>query len=72
LIDGIPAKAYIYEGLWSDKLVIYSEPAFVKQFADLGLHVDEHGFLGTKHYDFPRRGILELLDRRFVIERVGC
>jgi gamma-glutamylcyclotransferase (GGCT)/AIG2-like uncharacterized protein YtfP len=71
LIDGVPAKAYIYEGLWSDKLIIYCEPSSIHQFAALGLHFDDLGFFGTKHFEFPRRGILELVDRQFVIERVG-
>ena len=71
LIDGIPAKAYIYEGLWSDKLIIYCEPSSIPQFAALGLHFDDLGYFGTKHFEFPRRGILELVDRQFVIERVG-
>jgi hypothetical protein len=71
LIDGIPAKSYIYEGLWSDKLVIYCESSSIQQFAALGLHFDDLGFFGTKHFEFPRRGILELVGKRFVIERVG-
>jgi hypothetical protein len=41
----------------------------VQHFRVMGLNMDDDGFFGTKYFDFIRRGILEVVDVRMVVER---
>jgi hypothetical protein len=68
LLNGHKAKMYFYTGTWSERLVFYCEPEVVPNFEAMGLRADEHGFFGTKRFNFIRRGILEIGCQRFVVE----
>jgi gamma-glutamylcyclotransferase (GGCT)/AIG2-like uncharacterized protein YtfP len=71
-IDGIPAKIYQYDSLWSPRIVINVAQDDLKRASKkLDLNFDEEGFCGTKYFDIPRPGILQIGYRRFVVEREG-
>jgi len=41
----------------------------VQHFRDMGLNVADDGSFATKKFQFIRRGILEVVDVRVVVER---
>lgn len=68
-INGYNARMILRDDLWSTRLIFACDPADVEHFRDMGLHVDDEGFFGTKKFQFIRRGILEVVDVRLVVER---
>jgi gamma-glutamylcyclotransferase (GGCT)/AIG2-like uncharacterized protein YtfP len=68
LLNGHKAMMYFYTGTWSERLVFHCEPEVVPYFEAMGLRADDHGFFGTKRFNFLRRGILEIGCQRFVVE----
>jgi len=68
LLNGHKAKMYFYTGTWSERLVFHCEPEVVPYFEAMGLRADELGFFGTKHFNFLRRGIMEVAGQRLVLQ----
>jgi hypothetical protein len=50
-------------------LVFACDPVDVQHFRDMGINVADDGSFGTKKFQFIRRGILEVVDVRLVVER---
>jgi gamma-glutamylcyclotransferase (GGCT)/AIG2-like uncharacterized protein YtfP len=69
LLNGHKVKMFYYTGTWSERLVFHCEPEVAVCFEAMGFRVDELGFLGTKRFNFLRRGILEIGHQRLVLER---
>jgi hypothetical protein len=70
LINGFRAKVFLRDDTWNKRLVFTCDPADLQHFRDMGLNMDDDGFLGTKKFQFIRRGILEVVDVRVVVERI--
>jgi gamma-glutamylcyclotransferase (GGCT)/AIG2-like uncharacterized protein YtfP len=69
LMNGFKAKVFLRDDTWSTRLVFACDPMDVQHFRVMGLNMDDDGFFGTKYFDFIRRGILEVVDVRMVVER---
>ena len=68
-INGYNARMILRDDLWSTRLVFACDPVDVQHFRDMGLNVDDDGSFGTKKFQSIRRGILEVVDVRLVVER---
>lgn len=69
LMNGFKAKVFLRDGTWSTRLVFVCDLADVHHFREMGLNVDDDGSFATKKFQFIRRGILEVVDVRLVVER---
>jgi hypothetical protein len=69
LMNGFKAKVFLRDDTWSTRLVFACDPVDVQHFRDMGLNVADDGFFGTKYYHFLRRGILEVVDVRVLVEK---
>ena len=69
LMNGFKAKVFLRDDTWSTRLVFACDPVDVQHFREMGLNVADDGSFGTKKFQFIRRGILEVVDVRVVVER---
>jgi hypothetical protein len=69
LMNGFKAKVFLRDDLWSTRVIFSCDPADIENFRDMGLNVADDGSFGTKKFQFIRRGILEVVDVRIVVER---
>jgi hypothetical protein len=69
MMNGFKSKVFLRDDTWSTRLVFACDPVDVQHFRDMGINVADDGFFGTKYFDFIRRGILEVVDIRVVVER---
>ena len=69
LMNGFKAKVFLSDDTWSTRLVFTCDPEDVQYFRDMGLNVADDGSFATKKFQFIRRGILEVVDIRVVVER---
>ena len=69
LMNGFKVKVFLRDDTWSTRLVFACDPVDVQHFRDMGLNMDDDGSFGTKKFQFIRRGILEVVDVRVVVER---
>jgi hypothetical protein len=68
LMNGFKAKVFLRDDTWSTRLVFACDPTDLQHFRDMGLNVADDGSFGTKKFQFIRRGILEVVDVRVVVE----
>jgi cation transport regulator ChaC len=68
LINGFKSKIFLRDDLWSTRVIFSCDPADVQHFRDMGLNVAADGSFGTNEFQFIRKGILEVVFVRLVVE----
>jgi hypothetical protein len=69
LMNGFKAKVFLRDDTWSTRLVFACDPADGHHFREMGLNVADDGSFATKKFQFIRRGILEVVGIRLVLEK---
>ena len=67
LLNGYKIRFYIYDDIWSARLVGICDPEDVKYFNEMNFNVGADGFFQTKYFSFTQNGILEIRDWRFLV-----